>query len=130
MDTHLPAEIKYTTSHEWLRLEESGLFTVGITYYAQELLGDLVFIELPELGEVSAGATAGTLESVKAASDIYCPLSGKIIEVNSVLANKPELANTDPYGAGWLFRMQSYARSEIEKLLDVKIYAAMIAANK
>ena len=104
--SNTPIELKYASSHEWARLE-GDIVVVGITDHAQEALGDLVFVELPEVGDtVSAGDEAGVVESVKAASDIYAPVSGEVIEINSALEDTPELINTDPYGEGWLLRLQ------------------------
>ena len=101
-----PIELKYATSHEWVRLE-GDIAIVGITDHAQEALGDLVFVELPDLGDtVNAGDEAGVVESVKAASDIYAPVSGEVIELNPALEDTPELINTDPYGEGWMYKIR------------------------
>ncbi len=125
--SHIPAELKYVASHEWLRLESDGTVTVGITDHAQELLGDIVFIELPELGaQLDAEGDAGAVESVKAASDIYAPISGEIIAVNEMLVDAPETANTDPYGEGWFFRMKPVNLHDLDGLLNAEQYAAEV----
>lgn len=103
----LPGDLVYTREHEWLRKEEDGSVTVGITDHAQEALGDLVFVELPEVGqELQAGGEMAVVESVKAASDVYAPVGGSVLEVNSELENEPEKINADPYGDGWIVRIQ------------------------
>ena len=105
--SELPGDLLYTSEHEWLRQEEDGSITVGITDYAQAALGDLVYIELPEPGaEVDEGGEMAVVESVKAASDVYAPVSGTVIEVNAALADDPEKINSDPYGDGWIVRLQ------------------------
>ncbi|HEB81296.1 MAG TPA: glycine cleavage system protein GcvH [Gammaproteobacteria bacterium] len=125
--SEIPSELKYTDSHEWLRLDEDGLVTVGITDHAQELLGDLVFVELPEAGtEYSTGDECCVVESVKAASDVYMPISGEIVEVNDMLSDEPEVINSSPYDNGWLFRIQPSAPEELEELMDAEAYAAEI----
>ena len=125
--SEIPSELKYTDSHEWLRLDEDGLVTVGITDHAQELLGDLVFVELPEAGtEYSTGDECCVVESVKAASDVYMPISGEIVEVNDMLSDEPEVINSSPYDNGWLFRIQPSAPEELEELMVAEAYAAEI----
>jgi glycine cleavage system H protein len=105
--SELPGDLRYTSEHEWLRQEEDGSVTVGITDYAQAALGDLVYVELPETGmEVDAGGEMAVVESVKAASDVYAPVSGTVLEVNSALVDDPEKINSDPYGDGWMVRLQ------------------------
>ena len=105
--SNIPAELKYADSHEWLSKEEDGTMTVGITFHAQELLGDIVFVELPEIGtKLAVKDQVGVVESVKAASDIYAPLAGEITAVNENLASAPETANSDPYGQGWFFKIK------------------------
>jgi glycine cleavage system H protein len=105
--SELPGDLKYTSEHEWLRQEDDGSVTVGITDHAQSALGDLVYVELPEAGqEVEAGGEMAVVESVKAASDVYAPISGTVIAVNEALADDPEKINSDPYGDGWIVRMQ------------------------
>lgn len=103
----LPGDLKYTNEHEWLRQEEDGSVTIGITDHAQSALGDLVYVELPEVGQdVESGGEMAVVESVKAASDVYAPISGSVIAVNEALADDPEKINADPYGDGWIVRMQ------------------------
>lgn len=121
--SNIPSELRYATSHEWVRNEGDGTVTVGITEHAQELLGDMVFVELPEVGEsVSTGDDVAVAESVKAASDIYAPVSGEIIEVNEELEDSPELVNSDAYGDGWMFKIKLEDESELESLLDAEGY--------
>ena len=123
MSSNIPAELRYTESHEWLRPQEDGIVTVGITDHAQHLLGDLVFVEIPEVGRVvSAAESCAVVESVKAASDVYSPLDGVIVEVNELLADSPELINQDPYGEGWLFRVKMSDPSEAHDLMDADQY--------
>ncbi|MBT8120449.1 MAG: glycine cleavage system protein GcvH [Gammaproteobacteria bacterium] len=125
--SEVPLELKYTKSHEWLRVEDDGLVTVGISDHAQELLGDLVFVELPETGtEFVAGDECCVVESVKAASDVYMPISGEIVEINEALVDEPEIINSSPYDSGWLFKVQPSAE-EIEDLMDADAYQAEIA---
>lgn len=120
-----PSELKYASSHEWARLEEDGTVTVGITEHAQQALGDVVFVEAPDVGTVlAAGDEAGVVESVKAASDIYAPISGEVIEINEALADEPETVNADPYHDGWFFKLQPSDVSELENLLDAEAYQA------
>ena len=115
--------LKYAKTHEWARLEDDGTITVGISDHAQELLGDLVFMELPEAGtSVSAGKECAVVESVKAASDVYAPVSGEITETNAALADSPEIVNSDPYGEGWLFRIKPSDAGELDLMLDAKAY--------
>ncbi len=121
----LPQELKYSKSHEWVREENDGSVTVGITDHAQELLGDMVFVELPEVErELSAEEECAVVESVKAASDVYSPVAGTVTEVNSAVEDSPELVNQDPYGDGWLFRLKDV--SGMDELLDADGYAASI----
>ncbi len=118
-----PGNLKYAKTHEWARLEDDGTITVGISDHAQELLGDLVFMELPEAGtSVSAGKECAVVESVKAASDVYAPVSGEITETNAALADSPEIVNSDPYGEGWLFRIKPSDAGELDLMLDAKAY--------
>jgi glycine cleavage system H protein len=118
-----PSELKYASSHEWARLEQDGSVTVGISDHAQNALGDVVFVELPEAGVVfAAGDEAAVVESVKAASDIYAPVSGEIVAVNSALEDAPETVNADPYGAGWFFRLAPEDPGELEQLLSADSY--------
>ncbi len=116
-------ELLYSESHEWVRKENDTTVTVGITDYAQELLGDVVFVELPQVGHtLSKGQEAGVVESVKAAPDIYAPISGKVLETNSELASEPSLVNTDPYTRGWLFKLELTQPEELEMLLSAIDY--------
>tara|TARA_R110001592_G_scaffold363043_1_gene679698 strand:+ start:186576 stop:186968 length:393 start_codon:yes stop_codon:yes gene_type:complete len=118
-----PNELKYASSHEWARLEEDGTISVGITDHAQEALGDVVFVELPDVGTVlAAGDEAGVVESVKAASDIYAPVGGTVIEINGQLEDEPEMVNSDPYNDGWFFKLQPGDTSELEALLSAGDY--------
>ena len=122
--SEIPSELKYTKSHEWVREEEDGSIAMGITDHAQELLGDLVFVELPEVGaEIGAGSECAVVESVKAASDVYSPLSGEVVEVNEALADAPETINQDAYEDGWIFRLRMADPDELEALLDADGYA-------
>ena len=122
--SQIPAELRYARSHEWARLEDDGTVTVGISDHAQEALGDVVFVELPEDGtELAAGDEAGVVESVKTASDIYAPVAGTVIAVNSELEDSPETVNSDPYNDGWFFRVQPRDLAEIDELLlDAQSY--------
>jgi glycine cleavage system H protein len=127
--SNTPIELKYASSHEWARLE-GDIVVVGITDHAQEALGDLVFVELPEVGDtVSAGDEAGVVESVKAASDIYAPVSGEVIEINSALEDTPELINTDPYGEGWMYKIRVSSVAELDDLLAAEEYDEQVAAE-
>jgi glycine cleavage system H protein len=118
-----PSELKYASSHEWARREEDGSVTVGISDHAQDALGDVVFVELPEVGDIlAAGEEAGVVESVKAASDIYAPISGEVLAVNEQLEDEPETVNSDPYNDGWFFRLQPSDASELDALLSAEDY--------
>ncbi|MCF4995688.1 glycine cleavage system protein GcvH [Pseudomonas syringae] len=124
--SNIPAELRFAESHEWARLEADGTVTVGISDHAQEALGDVVFVELTEVGKVfSAGDQSGVVESVKAASDIYSPISGEVIAINEELANSPEELNNAPYEA-WIFKIKPSDASELDKLLDAAGYKAAI----
>ena len=124
MSSHIPTDLRYAETHEWVRLQEDGIVTVGITDHAQHLLGDLVFVELPEAGRtVSAAESCAVVESVKAASDVYSPVDGVIVEVNELLADNPELINEDPYGEGWILRLKTSAK--LDGLLDAAAYEAI-----
>ncbi len=117
-----PTELRYASSHEWARLED-GVVVVGISDFAQESLGDVVYVELPEVGqELQAGAEAGVIESVKAAADIYSPVSGKVIAANEILNAAPERVNQDPYGDGWFFKAAPTDAAELDELLDADAY--------
>jgi glycine cleavage system H protein len=120
---NIPSNLKFLESHEWARAEEDGTVTVGISDHAQELLGDIVFVELPEVGkEISQSADVAIVESVKAASDVYSPLSGEVTEVNEALNDNPEIINASPYDDGWFFKIKPQDISEMEKLLDAGAY--------
>ena len=124
--SNVPPDLKYASSHEWLRDNGDGTVTLGISDHAQEQLGDLVYVELPEIGTaVEAAAACAVVESVKAASDVYSPVEGEVIAVNTVLADAPELINQDPYGEGWLFTLRTAA--DLGELLDAAAYAQLIA---
>ena len=128
--SEIPTELKYAKSHEWARLEEDGSVTVGITDHAQDALGDVVYVEHPEVGtSLSPQQEAGVVESVKAASDIYAPVSGTVIAVNDALEETPELVNQDPYGDGWFFRIEPNDVSELDELLDAEAYAEVCEAD-
>ncbi|MDB5996133.1 MAG: gcvH1 [Pseudomonas sp.] len=116
------SELRFTVDHEWLRLENDGLITVGITSFAQQALGDVVFVQVPELRAFAAGDEVAVLESVKAASGVYMPLDGEVVEANAALENSPELINEDPHGAGWFFRMRPSDANAIDHLLDQAAY--------
>lgn len=123
----IPGDLKFASTHEWVRVEDDGTITVGISGHAQEQLGDLVFVETPEI-DLAADAEEGVavVESVKAASDIYAPVAGRITDANHELSDNPELVNTDPYGAGWLFKMKPDEVSDVENLMDPDDYSAYI----
>ena len=124
--SELPAELRYVSSHEWAKVED-GVATVGITDHAQDAMGDLVYVELPEVGQVvAAGDEAGVVESVKAASDIYAPVSGEIVEINEALEDEPELVNSAPYEGGWLFKIKLSDEAELEGMLTADQYQAQI----
>jgi len=126
--SNIPADLKYLDSHEWARVESDGTVTIGISDHAQGALGDLVFVEVPEVGKsLSKGGAAAVVESVKAASDVYSPLSGEVIAANDALSGSPELVNSDPYGAGWLFKLKPSNDSELQQLLDARAYEKVVA---
>jgi len=119
--SNIPAELKYIASHEWLRLEDDGTITVGITDHAQDLLGDVVFVELPDVGDIIAvDDEISVVESVKAASDVYAPISGEVVAINEALEDDPEIINSDPYGEGWFFKMKP----------DIADYEALLSADE
>ncbi|WP_304985536.1 glycine cleavage system protein GcvH [Coxiella-like endosymbiont] len=121
-----PAELHYSKSHEWVRKESDGTFTVGVTDHAQEQLGDLVFVELPDVdGQVDASDEVAVVESVKTAADVYSPLTGKVVEVNEALQTDPALVNRDPYGDGWLYRIRPDDESELDALLNAPDYETL-----
>lgn len=126
----IPSDLKYLRSHEWVRVEEDGIVTIGITDHAQEALGDVVFVELPEVGAVlAAGDDAGVVESVKAASDLVCPLTGEVVEVNEALEEAPETVNSNPFDEGWFFKMKLEDEGELKDLLDAEAYADVVEAE-
>lgn len=126
--TEAPSNLKYTEDHEWLRTEEDGAITIGITDHAQEALGELVFVEVPDTGGAySDGDACAVVESVKAASDVYCPLAGTVVEVNTALADEPELINSSPYDAGWILRLRPDDASAIDGLMSAGSYQDLLA---
>jgi glycine cleavage system H protein len=128
--SNVPADLRFLKSHEWARLESDGTVTVGISDHAQQALGDLVFVEVPEAGRrVSAGESCAVVESVKAASDVYSPVSGEVVAGNAALGGQPELINQDPYGAGWIMRIRPEDKTQFAALLDAKSYEAALAAD-
>lgn len=129
--SNVPNDLKYTKSHEWLKQNSDGSVTVGITQHAQDLMGDMVYVDLPQSGvKVTAGKECGVVESVKAASDVYSPVSGDVVEANAALADSPDTVNKDPYGAGWMFRVKPSNPAELGALLDAKAYEALLASEK
>lgn len=121
--SEIPTELRYVETHEWVRREEDDSITVGITDYAQDALGDVVFVELPEIGtNLDKGDEVAVVESVKAAAEIYCPLAGEVIDCNESLEEEPELLNSDPYQEGWLFRLEPADVDAIDELLDAAEY--------
>jgi len=130
--SEVPGELKYSKSHEWVSVGDDGVsLTVGITDHAQDLMGDMVFIELPEVGgSYGAGDDCAVVESVKAASDVYAPVAGEVPGGNSALADSPETRNSDPYGAGWLFKMTVSDKDELEELMDATAYEELIASEE
>jgi len=124
-----PSDLRYTKSHEWVKKEADGTVSVGITDHAQSLLGDMVFVELPKVGAaVTAGKECGVVESVKAASDVYAPVSGEITAVNTAVSDAPESVNQDAYAA-WMFRIKPASAADVDALLDAQAYAAQVAAE-
>lgn len=120
----IPSDLKYTKSHEWVRALPNGNVEIGITDHAQEALGDLVFVDVPEVGRtLAAGEACAVVESVKAASDVYSPIVGEVTEGNAALAETPELINQDPYGAGWMMRVKPAKASDLVGLMDAAAYA-------
>lgn len=129
--SNIPADLKYSSTHEWVRVEEDGTLTIGITDHAQEMLGDLVYVELPSLETpVRLGEECAVVESVKAASDVYTPISGEIVEINEALQDIPGAVNTDPYGDGWLFRIKPGNENELENLMSAAEYKEQILAEE
>ncbi len=129
--SNVPNELKYAKSHEWVRNEGDGSVTVGISDHAQELLGDLVFVELPEVGaKVDAGGESAVVESVKAASDVYSPVAGQVVAVNQALADTPETINQDPFGEGWMFKIEMSTPSQLDELMDAAAYTDIIESEE
>ncbi|BDG60240.1 glycine cleavage system protein GcvH [Caldinitratiruptor microaerophilus] len=125
-DLHYPADLRYTKEHEWIRVE-GNVGTVGITAFAQDQLGDVVFVEVPAVGaEVVQGKQFGTVESVKTVSDLFSPVSGKVVEVNKALEDHPELVNQDPYGQGWMIKVELKDPAELDALMDSAAYQAFL----
>ena len=126
----IPSDLKYAKSHEWARKQPDGTVVIGITDHAQSALGDLVFVEVPKAGrKVNAGEACAVVESVKAASDVYAPVSGEVVEANVALAGAPETLNQDPYGKGWMFKLKPGNAAELDKLLDAAGYEKVAAES-
>lgn len=131
MSQEIPGDLKFLKSHEWVRVEGGGRATIGISDHAQELLGDLVYVELPAVGDaLEAGTACAVVESVKAASDVYAPVSGKVLEVNSALTDKPETINEDAYGDGWLYVVQMSEPDQVKELLSPDDYEQALADDE
>lgn len=125
-ELNLPAEVRYSDDHEWAR-EDGGLYRIGISDYAQDQLGDIVYVELPEVGtQLDCGDEFGTVESVKAVSELYMPLAGEVAEVNHALEESPELLNTEPYGGGWIIKVKTDDAADFEQLMDSAAYLAVL----
>jgi glycine cleavage system H protein len=128
--SNIPVDLKYAKTHEWARVNDDGSVTVGISDSAQDQLGDMVFVEVPETGQsVAADEACAVVESVKAASDVYAPIAGEIVEVNESLADSPETVNTDVYGEGWIFRMTPTDMAELDELMDAETYESFLASE-
>jgi glycine cleavage system H protein len=128
--SQVPNDLKYTKSHEWVKPAGNDMFVVGVTDHAQDLMGDMVYVELPSVGaRVEATKECAVVESVKAASDVYAPVNGEVTEVNAVLSNSPETVNQDPYGKGWMFKLKASNVADVDGLLDAKAYQALIASE-
>ncbi|WP_062263982.1 glycine cleavage system protein GcvH [Endozoicomonas arenosclerae] len=126
----IPSELRYVRSHEWIRIEEDGTATIGITDHAQEALGDVVFVELPEVGSILAAEDeAGVVESVKAASDIYAPISGEVVAINEALEETPETVNGAPYDEGWFFKVKITDEGQLSELMDAEAYAEFVESE-
>ena len=126
-DLDYPADLRYTAEHEWVATEADGVVRIGITAYAQDALGDVVYVSLPAVGDtLEPGAACGEVESTKSVSDIYAPLAGEVVEVNAALDSSPELVNTDPYGQGWMYAVRLADAGALEGLLDVETYRAQL----
>lgn len=126
----IPADLKYIETHQWVRVSDDGTATVGITDFAQEQLGDVVYVGVPDVGTtVNGGEEAGVAESVKSASDVFSPVTGEVVEVNEALEDEPEKVNDDPYGDGWLFKVRLADKGELDGLMDPAAYAEHVAAE-
>jgi glycine cleavage system H protein len=124
----VPSDLKYAKSHEWAKKQADGTVVIGITDHAQSALGDLVFVEVPKAGrKVNAGEACAVVESVKAASDVYAPIGGEVVDANAALANAPETLNQDPYGKGWMFKLKPANPAELDKMLDAAGYEKVVA---
>ncbi len=129
--SNIPADLKYTKSHEWLKLAADGTALVGITEHAQDQLGDMVYVEVPDAGRsLKANEACAVVESVKAASDVYAPVAGEVIEGNTGLADAPESVNQDPYGSGWLLKLKVADKAAVDALMDAAAYAAFVASEE
>jgi len=129
--SEIPADLKYIETHQWVRVSDDGTATVGITDFAQEQLGDVVYIGVPDVGAtVNSGEEAGVAESVKSASDVFSPVTGEVIEVNESLEDEPEKVNEDPYGDGWLYKVRLEDAGELDGLMDSTAYAEHVAAEE
>src|SRR3569833_3998957 len=128
--SNITVDLKYTQSHEWVRRESDGTVPVGITDHAQDLVGAMVFVELPEVGRtVKAGQECAEVESVKAASDVYSPVAGEVVAINEGMSDSPEIVNKDPYGAGWMLRIRPNDAGDVAALLDADVYQAQVEAE-
>ena len=126
--SNVPAELRYAKSHEWVKLAEDGTATVGITDYAQNSLGDITYVQLPKVGAtLKAGETFGVVESVKAASDLYAPIGGTVVEVNTALDSAPETVNTAPYGDGWILKLKVSNAADADRLMDADTYEKQLS---
>ncbi|EMP54033.1 glycine cleavage system protein H [Marinobacter santoriniensis NKSG1] len=129
--SEIPSDLRYIETHQWVRVADDGTATVGITDFAQEQLGDVVYIGVPDLGvTVNGGEEAGVAESVKSASDVFSPVTGEVIAINDALEDEPELVNEDPYGEGWMFRVKLSDAGELDGLMDATSYAEHVAAEE
>ncbi len=129
--SNIPQELRFTKTHEWVKRDEDGTLIVGITDHAQELLGDLVFVEVPEVGSsFNDGDDCAVIESVKAASDVYCPVAGEVVESNESLTDAPETINNDPYGDGWIFKLKPEDEGAYDGLMDADAYAEVVAEDE
>lgn len=129
--SNVPGDLKYTKSHEWVRIEGDGTLVIGITDHAQDLLGDMVYVEVPDVGRsLEAEEACAVVESVKAASDVYSPVSGQVTAANAVLADSPETVNSDPYGDGWLMKLAPTERDELNQLMDAEAYEALLKSEE